>query len=143
MICRRDHKDRNDPLIPSQTRFASPIGGEHVSNLLWALESLAWSPRYLGRVCSVIAKLAARDPAGRYGNRPANSLRNIFLLWLPQTFAPLDDRFRVLDLSGATEAAESYPTQSRAGCAVAQSGRFERLEKGTLENTNDIVWLNK
>jgi len=80
-----------------------PFGGEHVSNLLWALEALAWSPRYLGRVCNIIAKLAARDPGGRYGNRPDNSLRNIFLLWLPQTFALLDDRFRVLDRLRKTE----------------------------------------
>lgn len=80
-----------------------PFGGEHVSNLLWALEALAWSPRYLGRVCNVLAKLAVRDPGGRYGNRPRNSLRNIFLLWLPQTFAPLDSRFRVLDRLRKTE----------------------------------------
>jgi hypothetical protein len=31
-------------------------------------------------------------------NRPANSLREIHLLWLPQTFAPLDQRLRALDL---------------------------------------------
>jgi hypothetical protein len=79
------------------------FGGEHVSNLLWALESLAWSPQYLGRVCNVLGNLAARDPGGRYGNRPANSLRNIFLLWLPQTFAPLESRFRVLDRLRKTE----------------------------------------
>ena len=80
-----------------------PFGGEHVSNLLWALEALAWSPRYLGGVCGVLAKLAARDPGGRYGNRPRNSLRDIFLLWLPQTFATLDSRFRVLDRLRRTE----------------------------------------
>ena len=80
-----------------------PFGGEHVSNLLWALESLAWSPQYLGRVCGVIARLAARDPGGRYSNRPANSLRSIFLLWLPQTYAPLDARFRVVDRLRRTE----------------------------------------
>src|ERR1700726_1291705 len=34
---------------------------------------------------------------GRYRNRPKNSLRQIFLLWLPQTFTPLDRRLHVLD----------------------------------------------
>src|ERR1700730_17162659 len=40
------------------------IGGEYVSNLLWALESLAWGPQYLGWVSIILAKLAARDPGG-------------------------------------------------------------------------------
>ena len=33
------------------------------TNLLWALESLAWGPQYLGRVSIILAKLAARDLA--------------------------------------------------------------------------------
>ena len=94
---------RDAPVTVLFGEDGGPFGGEHVSNLLWALESLAWSSRYLGQVCSVIAKLAARDPGGRWGNRPANSLRNIFLLWLPQTFASLDDRFRLLDRLRKTE----------------------------------------
>ncbi len=74
-------------------------GGPNLAELLWALESLAWSPQYLGRVVVILAKLAARDPDpnSRHGNRPAPSLRNIFLLWHPQTFAPLSARLRVLD----------------------------------------------
>jgi transcriptional regulator with XRE-family HTH domain len=95
--------ERDAPVTVLFGEDGGPVGGEHVSNLLWALEALAWSPRYLGRVCNIIAKLAAGDPGGRYGNRPGNSLRNIFLLWLPQTFAPLDDRFRVLDRLRKTE----------------------------------------
>ena len=72
-------------------------GGTYLAELLWALESLAWSPQYLGRAVAILAKLTARDPGGKYGNRPANSLRDIFLLWYPQTFAPLAARLRVLD----------------------------------------------
>ena len=33
------------------------------TNLLWAIESLAWGPQYLGRVSIILAKLAARDLA--------------------------------------------------------------------------------
>ena len=58
---------------------------------------LAWGPQYLGWVSIILAKLAARDPGGRYRNRPKNSLRQIFLLWHPQTFTPLDRRLHVLD----------------------------------------------
>jgi hypothetical protein len=72
-------------------------GGTYLAELLWALESLAWSPQYVGRVVAILAKLTARDPGGRYGNRPGNSLRSIFLLWFPQTYAPLTARLRVLD----------------------------------------------
>lgn len=73
------------------------FGTEHLSDLLWALESLAWPPENLGRVCDILARLAAIDPGGRYSNRPANSLKNIFLLWLPQTHASQAQRFKVLD----------------------------------------------
>ena len=61
---------------------------EHLSDLLWALEALAWSPDYIARVASILARLDAADPGGRYSNRPGNSLRDIFLLWQPQTFTP-------------------------------------------------------
>src|ERR1017187_1569178 len=73
------------------------MGGAHHSDLLWALEILAWSPQYISRVCQVLARLATLDPGGQYANRPKNSLRSIFLLWHPQTNATLAERFRVLD----------------------------------------------
>ncbi|MGR9209417.1 helix-turn-helix domain-containing protein (plasmid) [Rhizobium leguminosarum] len=72
-------------------------GGHYLSDLLWALERLAWDARLLGRVAAVLAGLAALDPGGRMANRPENSLRQIFLLWSPQTNATLDERLRVID----------------------------------------------
>jgi hypothetical protein len=69
---------------------------EH-TGLLWALEALAWNPDYLFHATLALAKLAEFDPGGQISNRPANSLRQIFLLWLPQTTANLDDRLAVLD----------------------------------------------
>ena len=74
-----------------------PFGGGHHPNLLWALETLGWSPRYLGRVAELLGRLARFDPGGRLVNRPKNSLRHMFLLWLPQTNATLEERLRVLD----------------------------------------------
>jgi transcriptional regulator with XRE-family HTH domain len=74
------------------------FGGEHLSSLLWALESLAWDQRLLGQVTTILAKLDALDPGdGRWAKRPKKSLRQIFLLWMPQTNAPLMSRLRVLD----------------------------------------------
>jgi len=89
---------QNDP--PIMALFAEdggPFGAAHHTGLLWALETLAWSTRYLSKVALLLARLAQRDPGGRYANRPGNSLRHIFLLWLPQTNASLNERMTVLD----------------------------------------------
>jgi hypothetical protein len=51
------------------------------------------------RVTHVLARLDAIDTKPRrYANGPANSLREIHLLWGPQTYATLDGRLRALDL---------------------------------------------
>lgn len=66
------------------------------TNLLWALECLAWSADHLPEAAVVLTKLAAMDPGGRWSNRPSASLRDIFLPWLPHTTMPLDSRIAVL-----------------------------------------------
>ena len=63
------------------------MGRTYMSGLLWALETLAWDPDQLNRVVICLGELAARDPGGRWANRPANSLTTILLPWLPQTCA--------------------------------------------------------
>jgi hypothetical protein len=80
--------ESDKPLTPSSAH----------TGLLWALEGLAWSPTLLGRVTSILGKLTHLDPGGKLANRPANSLREIFLLWHPQTFASLDTRICALDM---------------------------------------------
>jgi len=66
-------------------------------SLLWALEGLAWDPNLLGRVTLVLGKLVRLDPGGKLANRPINSLRNVFLLWLPHTYATLKQRLGAID----------------------------------------------
>lgn len=68
------------------------MGRTYMSGLLWALETLAWSPEHLSRVVICLGELAARDPGGRWSNRPANSLTTILLPWMPQTCAPIATR---------------------------------------------------
>lgn len=68
------------------------FGGNYMTGLLWSLECLAWSPDYLSRVAVILADLASIDPGGRYSNRPAQSLADIFLPWHLQTTAPFDRR---------------------------------------------------
>ncbi len=67
-------------------------GGNYLTGLLWALETLAWDEKFLVRVCVILGELAAHDPGGNWANRPANSLTTILLPWLPQTTASINKR---------------------------------------------------
>ena len=67
-------------------------GGNYLTGLLWALETLAWDEQYLVHVSVILGELAFHDPGGNWSNRPSNSLTTIFLPWLPQMIAPIDKR---------------------------------------------------
>lgn len=85
----------SDP-CPLDTVFAQEgdgIGGSnYMTGILWALETLAWDAEYLTRVVIILGELATRDPGGNWTNRPSNSLTTIFLPWLPQTCASVENR---------------------------------------------------
>jgi transcriptional regulator with XRE-family HTH domain len=88
----------DQPVMVLFKEDAGPLMGRaYHSHLLWALETLAWSPDYLSRVTEILARLSILDPGGRWANRPKHSLRSIFLLWLPQTNATFAQRFKVID----------------------------------------------
>lgn len=64
--------------------------------VLWALETVAWSPEHFDDAVDVLARLAALDPGGRLANRPARSLAEIVSLWHPETAAGEEQRHRAL-----------------------------------------------
>jgi len=66
------------------------------TGLLWALEALAWSPKYAAKVAELLAKLAELDPGGKWANRPDASLRNLFFSWRPQTMATFEQLLAIL-----------------------------------------------
>ena len=68
------------------------MGGNYITGLLWALETLAWDADYLTRIVVLLGEFAVRDPGGNWTNRPANSLTTILLPWLPQTCASVARR---------------------------------------------------
>jgi hypothetical protein len=68
------------------------FGSTYMTGLLWALETLAWHSAYLTRTTLALGKLAALDPGSNWANRPSNSLTTIFLPWLPQTLASIEQR---------------------------------------------------
>jgi hypothetical protein len=96
----------NKPALPKlfQDQGNNFFGGAIHSDLLWALEALAWTPEYLCRAAVALAKLAARDPGGTYANRPSNSLREIFLWWLWHTNASMTERIDALSAVLRSEA---------------------------------------
>lgn len=86
----------NSHLCPFDQVFAQEgdgvTGRTYMSGLLWALETMAWDADHLSRVLVCLGELAARDPGGQWGNRPAHSLTTILLPWLPQTCASVAKR---------------------------------------------------
>lgn len=91
----------NGPQPLLRELFQDQPGVWHASSphtgLLWALECIAWSAKYVGFAAELLAELAKIDPGGRLSNRPAASLEDIFRAWLPQTSAPAETRVRTLD----------------------------------------------
>ena len=77
-----------------------PFSSPNRTELLWALESLAWIPSFFPRVVSVLAKLCMMDgeeSRDNWGNRPENTLKSFFQSWLPQTAASLNERVRTFE----------------------------------------------
>lgn len=72
------------------------LSSRHVS-LLWALETLALSPKHLPRVAVLLARLADLDPGGRLANRPSSSLLAALHLVVPQSAVEGPTRMQIVD----------------------------------------------
>lgn len=66
-------------------------------DLLWALELLAWRPKWLHRVVALLATLSEIEPDDNLANKPSASLASIFRCWVPQTAAPLEHRIAAFE----------------------------------------------
>lgn len=76
---------------------SSFFGGNSHSGLLWALETISWSPDRFGAVVDLVARWAEVDPGGTYANRPEATLTDFFRAWFPQTSVGAERRLAVLD----------------------------------------------
>jgi transcriptional regulator with XRE-family HTH domain len=141
-----DSLDQNDP--PIGALFGHDEGGvfgaEHMSDLMWALESLAWSPDWMPRVTHVLARLDAIDTKSRrYVNGPANSLREIHLLWIPQTYATLDERLRALDLIRKRESNAAWKLMLGIlpkGQDTSTPSPMPRWRDFTVDKVETVTW---
>lgn len=71
----------------------SGIGNNYISELLWSLEILAWSPDYLVRSIGILGMLEALPyEQTNWANTPINSMVSILLPWHPQTAADFEKR---------------------------------------------------
>ncbi len=91
-----DDLDRDEPTLrklfqDSHAQSALFTSSPH-TDLLWALESLAWSQEYFPSAVLALARLVAVDPGGRLSNRPLASLGTIMVIWIHQTSATLEQR---------------------------------------------------
>jgi hypothetical protein len=81
--------------------FADQAEGFHTNSphtqVLWALEALAWSTEHFAQVVTLLADLAELDPGGRLSNRPTATLAAIFSPWHPNTSAPVAQRLAAVD----------------------------------------------
>jgi addiction module HigA family antidote len=78
------------------------------TGLLWALETVAWKPERLVRVCDILAQLAERKIDDNWTNKPDNSLLSIFRCWMPQTAAPLEERKEALEILAKRHPAQAW-----------------------------------
>lgn len=81
---------------PKGTSALFTAGSPHCQ-LLWALETVAWSPEHFGLAVDLLAQLTAIDPGGQLSNRPSESLKRIFCPWHPENSVDNTSRLAVVD----------------------------------------------
>ena len=77
---------------PMDSYMSSP----NRTDVLWALESLAWSPEYVYEACYALADLCRYPCNDNWANKPFNSLQDILLVWRPHTCLTVEDRIDLL-----------------------------------------------
>lgn len=66
------------------------------TDLLWALELLAWYPEHFARVAELTFELRLFDADDNWSNSPASTAAALFRVWLPSTALDVEARFKVL-----------------------------------------------
>lgn len=66
------------------------------TDILFAMEMLAWEPEYLNRVTALLFRFSEYKNDSNYGNKPENSIYNIYRLYLPQTHVSFENRLQII-----------------------------------------------
>lgn len=65
--------------------------------LMWALEGLAWFPKYFEDVCVILVELAKTKVNKFLYNAPLETLQSLFRCWMPQTSVAIERRIEVME----------------------------------------------
>lgn len=91
----------NPPIRAIMGTTSGGISGECLrTELLWALELLAWHPEYFSRVAQIIFGLCRFETKDNWANTPKSTAQSLFRVWLPGTALSIGARMVILrDLS--------------------------------------------
>ncbi|WP_420961493.1 hypothetical protein [Brucella sp. IR073] len=101
--CLEEELRRPEPTINAiMGTTGGPSRGECLrTDLLWALELLAWHPIYFSRAAGIVFDLQRFEIKDNWSNSPISTARSLFRVWLPATSLDVPERMRVLrNLSG-------------------------------------------
>jgi len=99
----------------------SPI---YFTHILYALELIAWDPKFLARVSSLLADLTVLDQGKTTSNRAFNTLKAIFLWWMPQTYASFDQRKQVLTMLSDKKPVVAFRLLKELSPNISNVGNF-------------------
>lgn len=120
----KNHPERVTELFnDSDFDFFSPI---YFTHILYALESIAWDPRFLVRVSLLLADLCRLDKGKATANRAFASLKGVFLWWMPQTYASIDQRKQTLKMLMAKKPELAMRLLKHLSPHVSNIGHYSR-----------------
>ena len=109
--------------------FSSP----KYSDLLWALEKLAWDKSTVTRVVKILAQLSQKEINDNYRNKPFSSLLGIFRSWCPATNINTQERIQLLK-----ELVRKFPDIGWRICISQFLGSFPQ----TAFPASKCIWRN-
>lgn len=104
--------------------------GVHYTNILFALEKLAWDEHYLLQVTDILFELSHLKNESNYSNSPFNTLTNIYSVWYPQTYTKTEDRNSILNTLS-----KKYPSHCFELCV-----KLLKSLRGTVISAPKMKW---
>ena len=124
-------KQLDSIFLPRKNAFSLSEWNISYTELLWALELLAWDAEYLIRVTRLLLRFTEYENESNYVNRPINSLYSIYRFFLPQTYVPFGDRMTIL---------EELAEKNKKSIFVLCKRICESLSATTLEPSVHFKW---
>lgn len=88
--------------VPKKSNLGLTGWNIYYTEILFALEMLAWDEDYIHRVTSLLLRFSTYKNESNYANKPANSLVEIYRFPLSQTFVKFESRMEVLTSLSST-----------------------------------------